>query len=252
MIELGTNHALTATLTVLLLTYCRVQACVLALPVFSERLLPGRVRIGVAMVLSPLLAEHSALRGEVGTALQLGGLAAAEVLTGLALGMLVRMFSTALDIAATAIATTASLSQLIGVSNEYSPHPIGGVMHLAGLALIVAMGFPVLVCDLLRESLNFRPLGSWPEVSEIFPLALALMQRGFTLAMLMAAPFILGGFLFQLLSGMISKVMPALPVVFIAAPGAVLLALFGLALLTPSSLSIWATAVLDVMQTELR
>jgi flagellar biosynthetic protein FliR len=66
--------------------------------------------------------------------------------------------------------------------------------------------------------------------------------------MLLAAPFILGGFLFQLLSGMISKVMPALPVVFIAAPGAILLALVALALLVPSILSIWAEAVLDLLQ----
>lgn len=47
------------------------------------------------------------------------------------------------------------------------------------------------------------------------------------LAMLLAAPFILGGFLFQMLSRMISKVMPALPVVFITAPGAILLAWSG-------------------------
>ena len=50
---------------------------------------------------------------------------------------------------------------------------------------------------------------------------------------------------------MISKVMPALPVVFIAAPGAILLALVGPALLVPSILSIWADAVLDLMQSGL-
>lgn len=54
-----------------------------------------------------------------------------------------------------------------------------------------------------------------------------------------------------MLSGMISKVMPALAVVFIAAPGAILLALVGLALLVPSILSIWADAVLDLMQSGL-
>ena len=69
--------------------------------------------------------------------------------------------------------------------------------------------------------------------------------------MLLAAPFILGGFLFQLLSGMISKVMPALPVVFIAAPGAILLALLALVILVPSIISIWAEAVMGIMQTDL-
>ena len=88
-------------------------------------------------------------------------------------------------------------------------------------------------------------------VTAIVPVAISFVQRGFMLAMMLAAPFILGGFLFQLLSGMISKVMPALPVVFIAAPGAILLALLALVILVPSIISIWAEAVMGIMQTDL-
>ncbi|RCW82870.1 flagellar biosynthetic protein FliR [Paracoccus lutimaris] len=251
MIELGADPRLAVLLASLLLTYCRVQACLLALPVLSERLLPVRVRVGLAMSLTPLLAEHTLPVQQIGTVTQLAALAGAEVATGLALGGLVRLFAIALDVAATAIAATASLSQLIGAANEYSPHPIGALLHLAGLALIMALGFPVLICDLLSESFQLRPLGGWPDIAALLPMAVGLVQRGFVLAMLLAAPFILGGFLFQLLSGMISKVMPALPVVFIAAPGAILLALLALALLTPSILSIWVDAVLDVLQSGL-
>ena len=47
---------------------------------------------------------------------------------------------------------------------------------------------------------------------------------------------------------MISKVMPALPVTFIAAPGAILLALVALVLLAPATVSLWAQAVLSSMQ----
>ena len=83
---------------------------------------------------------------------QLGLLAGAEVVTGLALGGLVRLFSVALDVAATAIAATASLSQLDWCCERIFAASIGNLMHLAGLALIMALGFPVLVCDLLRES----------------------------------------------------------------------------------------------------
>ena len=115
----------------------------------------------------------------------------------------------------------------------------------------MALGFPLLVCDLLRESFVLRPLGGAIDVTAIVPVAISFVQRGFMLAMMLAAPFILGGFLFQLLSGMISKVMPALPVVFIAAPGAILLALLALVILVPSIISIWAEAVMGIMQTDL-
>lgn len=252
MTQLGMDPRMLSFLIGLLLTYCRVQACFLMLPVFSERALPMRVRTALAMAVTPLLAEQVQVPGGIDSLLQLAGLAGAEIVSGLALGGLVRLFASALDVAATAIAAMASLSQLVGVANEYSPHPIGNLMHLAGLAILIALGFPALVCDLLRESLMLRPLGSWPEISNLLPHAVALMRQSLVLALLLASPFILGGFLFQLLSGVISKVMPNLPITFIAAPGAIMLAMLALAVLTPSIISVWAGAVLDVVGDLLR
>lgn len=234
-----------------LLTYCRVQACVLSVPGFSARTLPARVRVALAMCLTPLLAEHARLAAPPDSLPGLALLCAAETVVGLVLGGMVRLFALALDIAASAIAATASLSQLIGAESEYSPHPVGSLMHLAGLALLMALGFPILLCDLLRESFAIGPLGQWPAIADLLPRVIALVQRAFMLAMLLAAPFILGGLLFQVLSGMVSKVMPALPVMFIAAPGAILMALLALVLLTPSILWVWADAVLAMMGNDL-
>lgn len=232
---------------ILLLTYCRVQACLLAMPGLSMRGLPVRVRVAAAMSLSPLMAELTRAGPQPDRPEILAMLCAAEIVSGLALGLMVRVFAMAIDIAAGAIAATASLSQLVGGANEYSPHPIGNMLHLAGIALLMALGLPAAICDLLRESLLFRPIGAWPQIAGLVPLLLALVARSFVLAMLLAAPFILGGLLFQMLSGMVSKVMPALPVTFIAAPGAILLALLALAVLVPSVLSVWAEAVLNMM-----
>lgn len=250
MTRLLADPAFSALLIAHLLTYCRVQACLLTLPGLSMQGLPVRVRVALAMALTPLLAEVARVSVAPDALLRLGMLCAAEVVTGLVLGGLVRLFALAIDVAASAIAASASLSQIIGVANEYSPHPIGNLMHLAGLALLMAMGFPLLVCDLIREP-GLAPGGDWPQIAEILPVLLGLVRRSFMLAMVMAAPFILGGFLFQLLSGMISKVMPALPVMFIAAPAAIMLALVALAILTPAILSTWAEAVLSVMEHDL-
>ena len=70
--------------------------------------------------------------------------------------------------------------------------------------------------------------------------------------MLIASPFILGGLLFQTLSGVVARVMPAMPIVFVAAPAAILLALTALALLAPGLLSIWARDVLSLQPAVLR
>nr|WP_155097401.1 flagellar biosynthetic protein FliR [Paracoccus aestuariivivens] len=239
---------LASTLSGLILVYCRVQACLLSLPGFSTPGLPVRVRVAIAMSMTPLLAEQITAVQLFTVPVWFAFACLAELMTGLAIGAMVRLFASALDIAAAAIAATASLSQLVGPATEHTPHPVGNIFHLAGIAVLMALGFPFAVIDLLQSSLAVKPVGEWPDISALFPAAIGLFYHGFKLGLMLAAPFILGGFLFQLLSGMVNKVMPAFPVTFIAAPGAVLLALIALALLTPSTISIWASEMFEIIR----
>lgn len=238
-------------LTPLLLAYARIQACLLAMPGIGERLLPIRVRIAVAMALTPLYAGV-ARHAPPPAPLQLAALMAAEILSGLILGLMVRVVAMALDVASTALAQSASMSALLGMSEDMPPHPIGNLMHLAGLAVLMVMGLPVMICQILTDSFALKPPGLWPGIGAVWPAFLMLVVHSFTLALLLASPFVLGGLLFQLLSGVVSRVMPAMPVVFVAAPAAILLALAALAVLTPGLLSIWAADVLSLEPPALR
>lgn len=229
----------------LVLVYLRVQACLLILPGLGERVVPVRVRAAVAMSVSPLLATAvpSVLppNGLFATVMQ----AIPELLIGLSCGMLLRMLALSIDVATSAIAATASLSQIVGGQNEAAPHPIGNMLHLGGLAVLMALGLPVMLIDLLADSFVLWPPAAWPDAAQVSTMAVEVMVQGFLLAMMLAAPFTLGGFLFQALSGVINRVMPALPVVFIGSPLAILLALAALAMLAPMLVGIWADAVLS-------
>lgn len=229
----------------LLLVYARIQACLLAMPGLGERILPIRVRVAAAMALTPLFAG-AARPGPPSGPLSLAGAVAAEIVSGLVLGLMVRVIAMALDVAATALAQSASLSALLGISEDMPPHPIGNLLHMAGLAVLMAAGLPVMICQLLGDSFALKPPGGWPDIAVAWPAFAALVVQGFTLALLLASPFGLGGLLFQMLSGVVSRVMPAMPVVFVVAPAAVLLALAALAVLTPGLLSIWADHVLSL------
>ena len=233
----------------LILIYLRVQACLLAMPGLGETVLPGRIKISIALGLTPLLAEMAA-SSPAPLPPQSPVLLIAAVLTdlalGLAAGLMVRLMAFAINIAATAIAATASLSQIIGAPNEASPHPIGNLFHLGGIALLMALGMPIMLVRLLADSFSLWPSGSLPEGEALLTGIVAVVADSFRLAMTLAAPFILGGFLFQALSGVVNRAMPALPVVFIGAPAAILLALAALMLLTPMTLSVWAEAVLSL------
>ncbi len=229
----------------LLFAYLRIQACLLALPVFSERFLTGRVKVALAMAMVPLLAAPSQIPPTVEIFAILWR-AGSELLLGFVLGMLVRILFVAINIAATAIAATASLSQIIGTGAEASPHPIGNFYHLAAMTLILALGFPLMVVDLLATSFHLWSGGALPEAGQVAQLAVRMVGRSFNLAMILASPFILGGLLFQAVSGVINRVMQALPVVFIGAPASIMLALLGLALLTPAIMAVWSDAILDL------
>ncbi|PHQ69951.1 MAG: flagellar biosynthetic protein FliR [Paracoccus sp.] len=227
------------------LVYLRVQACLLILPGLGERLIPVRVRVAAAMAVTPLLAGLTGPVASPSVPLQLIVQSGAEMVIGLATGGLLRLLALALDVATTAIAATASLSQIIGVQNEAAPHPVGNLMHLAGMAVLMALGLPVMLVQLLADSFTLWPPAGWPDIDTLAPAAIALVAQSFGLAMMLAAPFTLGGFLFQALSGVINRVMPALPVVFIGSPASIMLALVALTLLAPMLIAIWADAVLS-------
>lgn len=231
----------------MVLVYLRVQACILALPGLGERVLTGRVKVALAMAMTPLLAQLVPAALPPPGLLSLAGQAFGETVLGLAIGLLLRLLALALDIATTAIAATASLSQIMGIQNEAAPHPVGNMMHLAGLALLMVLGLPIMLARLMADSLQLWPPASLPDAEFLAGNILRMVRDSFWLAMVLAAPFTIGGFLFQALSGVVNRVMPALPVVFIGAPASIFLALSGLAILAPLLLAIWADRVLSFM-----
>lgn len=227
-----------------LLVHLRLLGCLMTLPGLGERSLPVRMRVALAVALTPLFLGLP-LQAAQATAPQLLAASAAELVVGIILGLTVRLTAATLSIAATAIASTASLAQLIGGENEMAPHPVGNLLHLAGLAALMALGFPVMLADYLAAGFAAWPLGALPDPTVLLPAVVRLIADGFSLALILASPFILGGFLYQALGGVVGRVMPALPVVFVGAPLAILLALIGLALLAAPIIATWADAVLD-------
>lgn len=230
----------------LLLAYFRLQGALLILPAFSERLVPVRVKVALAMALAPAFAEFFDSSQQLAPSLTASFLlrCIGELLLGGLIAAPARIISFALHVASSAIASTASLSQLVGTGTEAAPHPIGNLYHLAGMALLMAMGLPLRFLELMAQGYLLFPGGRPPQLDNILPGLAGLFATSFTVAMTMASPFILGGLLYQLLGGIVNRVMPALPVVFIGAPAIIMLALVGLAALSPAILSLWSDAVL--------
>ncbi|WP_246587888.1 flagellar biosynthetic protein FliR [Paracoccus bogoriensis] len=231
----------------LVLVYARVQACILILPALGERMLPARLRVALALAITPLLSDLVAMRPMPEAPLSILTDISSQMAIGFMTGAFLRLLALALDVAATAIAATASLSQIMGIQNETSPHPVGNLIQLAALAVLMALGLPVMIVEMLADSLRIWPPGALPDAEYVLSNGARIVADSFWLAMMLAAPFTLGGFLFQALSGVINRVMPSLPVIFIGAPASILLALVALAILAPLLISLWADQVLGFM-----
>lgn len=235
-----------------LLPYLRVQACLLVMPGWGERMLSGRVRVALALAITPLAHDFAVglpvlpATATPAALADLGALALAETATGFALGLLVRIAGLALGMTTAAIAAVSSLSQLIGGPSEAAPHPIGNLFELAGLALLMALGYPLFLMDYLADGYRLLPMARLPDAQMLGMAGIAAVARAFSLAMVLASPFILGGFLYQCLQGIVSRVMPALPVVFVGAPAILMLALVAVAVLAAPILSLWADFILDL------
>ncbi len=228
------------------LSYLRVQAAILVFPVLAERVLSVRVRITAAMFLAPVAMAVSmpdGWRGQAPALPEFAALALREMLVGFLVGLPARIIASAMHVATSAIAATASLSQLIGTGSEAAPHPVGNLMHMAGLAILMAMGLPILLLEVIAQSYAAFPAGQLGIGGDQVATVVGLVLRSFVMALALASPFILGGLLYQVLTGVVNRVMPSLPVVFIGAPAIILLALSGLALLSPAILAGWAEAV---------
>jgi flagellar biosynthetic protein FliR len=216
-----------------LLVYLRLQSFLLILPVTGERLIPARVRVSLAMALTPLMAEPFSGNPWPDSASLIALHAGGEILIGLVMGILLRLLALSLTIAASAIASAVSLSQILGIQQDMTPHPIGNLIHLAGMALLLALGLPAMLIQLIWDSFLIWPPNARLDSAVIVPGFVDLLARSFSAALILAAPFTLGSFLFHALSAVVSRVMPALPISFISA------------VTTPLMIATWSELVLD-------
>ena len=227
------------------IVFLRIGAAMAIMPAFGERSIPERVRLilalaftvivapAVAHKIEPLLAQGS------GMILLLFG----EVVAGLALGIALRLFVLALQVAGSIAAQSTSLAQIFGTIAIEPLPAIGHVMVIGGLALAVMTGLHVRVAEALIGSYNALPPGQIPTPGIIADWGLSRVAQAFALAFTLAAPFVIASFIYNLALGFINKAMPQLLVSFVGAPALTAGGLILLFLSLPVLLSVWVSGL---------
>lgn len=221
--------------------FLRIGAAMAVLPAFGERSIPVRVRLGLALAFTAIVAPAVADRITPLTADTSGRvpLLLAEVIAGLCLGIALRLFILALQVAGSIAAQSTSLSQILGGSGVEPQPAFAHIMVVSGLALAVMAGLHVRVAEALIGSYAVLPPGAFPTPSIIAEWGQGRISHAFALAFTLAAPFVIASFLYNLTLGVINKAMPQLMVAFVGAPAITAGGLILLVLSLPVLLAVW-------------
>ncbi|MFU8776465.1 MAG: flagellar biosynthetic protein FliR [Roseovarius sp.] len=222
--------------------FLRVAPIIGLLPGLGEAYVPMRIKLVaviaftliVAPALSPDLLDH--------TQAPTFGLILSETFTGLALGLVLRLFLMALQMAGSIAAQSTSLAQIVGNAGQTPLPAIGHLLATGGVALMVIMGLHVRIAELIVLSYTVFPIAGFPDVAVLSQWGVARIAQAFSFAFSLAAPFVLVSVLYNLTLGIINRAMPQLMVVLVGAPAITALTLFLLMLVAPAMLVVWVQA----------
>jgi flagellar biosynthesis protein FliR len=209
------------------LVFLRVGAALALMPAFGEAAIPGRIKLVVALAFATIVGPG---------------------VIGLGLGLALRLLLMALQIAGTIAANATSLAQLFGGAGPEPQPALSNLWVMAGLALVLATGLHVHLAQALIGSYQVFPAGSWPQAADMAQWGLGQISAAFALAFVLAAPFTLAAFLYNIALGVINRALPALMVSFIGAPALAGGGLVLIALITPLLLGVWQHHFQRVLQ----
>ncbi|OWU76157.1 flagellar biosynthesis protein FliR [Marinibacterium profundimaris] len=221
------------------IVFLRVAALVSVLPAFGERAVPVRVRLAMAVAFTAIVAPAVPPATPPGDILGYGGLALLESAIGLGLGISIRLFILALQTGGTIAAQSTSLSQILGAANADPSPAMGHLLVMGGLALAVMTGLHVRAAEFLLLSYDLFPIGLRPDAQAVSAWGLSRVAEAFSLAFLLAAPFVIASFIYNLALGVINRAMPQLMVAFVGAPAITWGGMVLLLVAAPVLLGVW-------------
>ncbi|KFL28744.1 flagellar biosynthesis protein FliR [Devosia sp. 17-2-E-8] len=206
-----------------LIVFARVGSMLMLMPALGETSIPARMRLSFALVFSlvlyPLLSgQLPALPDEL---MAIVVLLVHEIIIGLMLGALMRFFVSAAQVAGSIIAFQIGLSAAMmadpnqgGVQGAV----FGTFLSFLGVALIFATDLHHMALSAIYDSYSvFSPTDPLM-AGDAAQAAIRAVTGAFTVGVQMAAPFIVFGLIFNLGMGILSRLMPALQVYFMAMP----------------------------------
>lgn len=225
----------------------RIGAALTLLPGLGEAAPPAMLRAGLAVGITALLLPGIAplvpqVPGGVAAA---AGMVTAEVVTGLWLGWLARLLTLALPIAGQLIAFMLGVSNVLVADTEMGAQSsaLAQLFSLAAPVALLISGLYALPLAALAGSYDLIAPGALLPPGDGTAVAVRAVGQSFALALQLASPFVLAAVVWHVVIGLLARLVPNVPVYFVALPGQILGGLVLLAALAAMLLTTWMDAV---------
>ncbi len=224
----------------------RIGAALTLLPGLGEAAPPAMLRAGLAVGITALLLPGIMpliphLPADVPT---VAGMIAAEVVTGLWLGWLARLLVLALPIAGQFIAFMLGVSNVLVTDPELSGQSsaLEQLFSLAAPLAVLISGLYAVPLAALAGSYHVIAPGALLPAGDGTMVAVRAVGQCFALALQLASPFVLAAIVWNVVIGLVARLVPNVPVYFVALPGQILGGLVLLAALGGALIATWLDA----------
>ncbi len=216
------EEILPANLFAAALVFVRLGAIIMLLPGFGEAYVPPRFRLLLAVLITGLVAPVLAPRmpplpaSPLGLFLMIGG----ELIVGLFIGTLTKILMATLETAGQVV----SLQSGLAAASIFNPlaaqqgSVTGALYSMLGVLLIFLTDLHHLLLRAAVESYGVFTPGALPPLGDFSEAIARVVAGSFSLAMQMAAPFVVLGIVFSVGLGLIGRLVPQLQITFVAQP----------------------------------
>ena len=209
-----------------LLVFARTGTMLMLLPGLGEQNISARVRLTFALILAGMLLplHRSAYHIDPSALGPTLVMLVEEILIGAMLGITARLTISALEVAGSVIASQLGLGFATAVDPTQNAQGaiIGNFLTLLGITLFFATDMHHLVIAALNDSYTLFAPGEVPATGDVAALVTRMVSGAFRIGLQISAPFLVFGLVFNLGLGVLSRLMPAMQVYFLAMPLSIL------------------------------
>lgn len=232
----------------ILLVFARVGSAIMLVPGFGEHHVLPRMRLllgfGLSLLLAPALAD--VLPTVPASPLPLAALIVREVLTGLLLGLVARLSLAAIHVGGSVIAMQSGLAgaAMFDPNEAVQSTVPAAFLGAAAITLLFAADFHHLLLRAVAASYAVLPAGQGVEGSDGGELLIRLGADAIATGLRIAAPMLVSGLIVNMALGALGRMVPGVPVLAMALPAQLMLALLVLELSLPSALAMFGDSLM--------